>query len=169
MSNLRDSRKYHKLLQLEPSDCTPAPPPASPTTLLATSRDWPRCTTYDCLDHGARMATGLSADGAPIFSCPECYASVPRTPRPDTPPALKHHLRNAELPDEMFDSLLRAHDAMDQDGSPIRECQTCGERYSEVQVKYYDGICEDCYEADQIEESQRLEEQWQNAVRRGIG
>ena len=54
-------------------------------------------------------------------------------------------------------------------GSPIRECQTCGERYSEDQVKFYDGICEDCYEADQIEESQRLEEQWQNEVRRGIG
>lgn len=54
-------------------------------------------------------------------------------------------------------------------GSPIRECQTCGERYSEDQVKFYDGICEDCYEADQIEESQKLEEQWQNEVRRGIG
>ena len=54
-------------------------------------------------------------------------------------------------------------------GSPIRECQTCGESYSEDQVKFYAGICEDCYEADQIEESQRLEEQWQNEVRRGIG
>ena len=87
------------------------PPPASPTTLLATPRDWPRCTTYDCLDHGARMATGLSADGAPIYSCRECYASTPRTPRtprPDTPPALTHHLQNAALPDGAFDSLLRA-------------------------------------------------------------
>ena len=54
-------------------------------------------------------------------------------------------------------------------GSPIRECQTCGERYSEDQVKFYAGICEDCYAADQIEESQKLEEQWQNEVRRGIG
>jgi hypothetical protein len=37
-------------------------------------------------------------------------------------------------------------------GSPIRECQTCGERYSEDRVKFYDGICEDCYEADPIVE-----------------
>ena len=66
------------------------------------------------------MCPGLDCDGARIFSCLECHATVPRVPRPDSRTNLKHHLENASLPDEAFDALLQAqrevsarHDAIE--------------------------------------------------------
>lgn len=40
-------------------------------------------------------------------------------------------------------------------GSPLKTCSTCGETYSKDQVDFIDGICFDCFEADELNENPR--------------